>query len=190
MSQSLTCKKCGYNFNPRKLTTRYKRQCPQCKSTQLDSSSNASQSQTVPSASITAKSLANRTSLPKAIYDLVGILDAVSPENAIMRAFELCRKLTAYKFKYNLESLESVFNFLERETLAAHEKANKSEAKLKDIFAHPELIYYEVGGDLDAVHFYEAMQNEGYPKGFLDFVNDIVSTHFRNEGLELKFKEN
>jgi len=119
----------------------------------------------------------------------MSITGAVSAEKAIHKSFELYRKLYLYQVKYNLDSVEEVFSFLEQETLAAHKKANESEVKLKEILNLPELIYYEVGRDLNAVDYFNALKAEGYPKGFLDFVNEIVSAYFRDNGLELQFRE-
>jgi hypothetical protein len=178
------CKKCGYEWTPRKTLTRFKRQCPKCNSYEIDATINASQSLNNPTktpAVANAVSIA-RTNLPSAIYDLIGITGAVSSENAIQRAFELYRRLYLYKVKYNLENVEEVFVFLEKETLAAHKKANEAEKRLEDMLNSPELICYEVGGDLDAVHFFETLKERGYQKDFLGFVNEIIGKHFREKG--------
>ncbi len=190
MSQSLTCKKCGHVWSPRKSATRCPRQCPRCGSTKLDSSSNISQTQTAPTASTPNKSLINRTNLPKAIYDLVGILDAASPENAVVRAFELCRKLSAYKYKYNLESLEAVFEFLEKEALEGNRQALEAKERLEGMFDNPERIFLEtVGADLAAVRWYDALRETGYDKDFLDFLSEAVNGYWESQGYELRFRE-
>jgi DNA-directed RNA polymerase subunit M/transcription elongation factor TFIIS len=190
LSQSLSCRKCGYEFIPRKTTTRYARQCPKCNSTELDSSSNNSQTQTPQTASITNKSLVNRTNLPKVIYDLVGILDAASPENALVRAFEICRKLSAYKYKYGLESLESVFKFLEEEAQIGNKRGRDAEERLRSMLENPELVFYECGGDLSAVDWYQAWKREGYTKDFLGFLSEAVNGYWTSRGYELRVREN
>lgn len=187
MSQSLTCRQCAYSWTPRKSTTRFKRQCPKCNSSDLDVGNIAPQSQNnqVKTPAVTKTALTARTNLPSVIFDLVGITGAVSPENAIQRAFEIYRKLYLYKVKYNLESVEEVFSFLEKETLAAHKKMNEAEERLQGILSNPENVFYEVGGDLDAPNWYEALKKTGYDKNFLDFLNQAVNGYWESKGYEL-----
>jgi hypothetical protein len=133
---------------------------------------------------------ASRRKLPTVLYDLMGITGASSPENALQRAFELFRKLIPYKYKYGLESPETVFEFLEKEASEGNERAVEAEKRLSDILENPELIFYECGGDLSAVDWYEAWKKEGYTKDFLDFLNDAANGYWRIKGYELRVREN
>lgn len=189
MSQSLSCKTCGHVWHPRKASTTYRRQCAVCNGSEIDSTSSVVVNATKTAPTTANGVFASRTKLPPVIYDLEAISGASSPENALQRACELYKRLYIYKIKYNLESIESVFAFLEKETLAAHKKASISEAKLKDLLSSPELICYEVGGDLNAVHYFEALKESGYPKNFLDFVNEAVNGYWTEQGYELRVRE-
>jgi hypothetical protein len=192
MSQSLfVCKKCGYEWTPRKTLTRFKRQCPKCNSYEIDATINASQSLNNPTKTLTIANAVStaRTNLPAAAYDLMGITQSSSVENAIMRANELYKKLYWYKIKYNLDSLEEVFSFLEKETLAAHKKANEADERLQGILANPENVFFEAGGDLAAVNWYNALRNSGYKKSFSDFLSEAVNGYWEAKGYELAFRE-
>lgn len=192
MSQSLTCKKCGHVWNPRKSVTRYKRQCPKCDSSELDVTNNTSQTLNSPTnmATVGNKTLATRTNLPAVVYDLMGITGASSPENALQRAFELFRKLIPYKFKYGLESPEAVLELLEKKAALGKKNAVEAEERLRGILENPKLIFYEVGGDLAAVDWYDALKKTGYAKSFLDFLCEAVNGYWESKGYELKFREN
>jgi hypothetical protein len=184
MSQ-LSCQKCGHEWKPRKDLTRYKRQCPLCNSGEIDTTSSlaVTTTKTMPTVMDTANGIFNlRTKLPPNVYDLVGITDTSTVENAVQKAIEVYRKLSQYKWKYNLESPEKVIEFLEEETAAAHKKANEAEKRLEDMLDSPELICYEAGGDLSAANYFETLKGRGYPKDFLGFVNEIVTAHFRENG--------
>jgi hypothetical protein len=191
--QSLSCRKCGYTWTPRKAVTRYRRQCPKCNSSELNIVNHSSQTsaKNLPTPMATSKTItfANRTKLPAVVYDLMGITAASSPENALKRAFELFRRLMPYKFKHGLESPEAVFKFLEKEASEGNKRAVEAEERLSDIIENPELVFYECGGDLSAVNWYEAWKKEGYPKDFLDFLNEAANGYWKSQGYELRFRE-
>lgn len=192
MPQSLSCKKCGYVWAPRKSVTRYKRQCPKCNSSELDVANNVPQTKSSQAQVVNANSrlLAARTKLPAVVYDIMGITGASSPENALQRAFELFRKLIPYKYKFGLESPEAVFEFLEKQASEGNKRAVEAEECLSDIIENPELVFYEWGGDLSAIDWYEAWKKEGYTKDFLDFLSEAVDGYWASRGYELCVREN
>jgi hypothetical protein len=188
---SFVCKKCNYIWTPRKAVTRYRRQCPKCNNYEIDAHSDVSKSQNnqIITPAVTSTASTAKTNLPSVIFDLIGISGACSAENAICKASELYRRLYLYKVKYNLENEEEVFAFLEKETLAAHKKANEADARLQGILANPENVFFEIGGDLDAPKWYEALKKTGYDKSFLDFLNQAVNGYWENKGYELAVRE-
>jgi hypothetical protein len=130
------------------------------------------------------------TQWPRIVYDLQGILGASSPENALVRAYELVRGLSPYKYRHNLQSLEGVFEFLERRAAEGNRKAVEAQERLQRILNDPELVFYEVTGtELTAPDWYDALRKEGYKKGFLEFVNEIIEKHFERQGVELGSRE-
>ena len=179
-SSSIKCLDCGYVWKPRKDSTRYQRQCPRCKRTRLDENKGAGNTlQASPPASApSSQNFGVGVRYPQVVYDLMGILNASSPENGIVRAFELCRRALPYKFKYNVQGLEEVFELLEK-------RATEASKRLQSILDNPELIFFEsAGADLTVADYYEAIREKGYTGTFLDFLTDIVCRHFKNNGYD------
>jgi len=182
---SLRCLDCGYSWKPRKEVTRYRRQCPKCDSCRFEKvDAEDTEPKDLPAVLINGTSAA-RSKWPKAVYNLMGISGASSPENALARAFELYRRALPYKFKHNLKSLEEVFEFLEKKNVVKSKNATNAKERLQSILEDPTLIFYEtVGADLTTVNYYDALQKTGYRRSFLEFLNDIVNHFFESYGYE------
>ena len=179
-SLTVTCLDCGYVWKPRKDSTRYQRQCPHCKSTRLDENKGAGNTlqASTPSVAPVSQNVSVRVKWPQVIYDLMGISGASSPENGIVRAFELYKLALPYKFKYNMQSLEEVFELLEN-------RAAEASKRLRRVLDNPELIFYEIAGtDLAVADYYEAIREKGYPGTFLNFLTDIICRHFKDHGYD------
>jgi hypothetical protein len=113
-------------------------------------------------------------------------------KNALARAYELFRKLLPYKFKYDLETPEKAFEFLEKKAADENRKAAEAEKRLHEILDDPTLIFYETPGtDLTAQKCYEELKEEqGYPEDFLYFLSWIVAKYLKEHGKVLKDREN
>jgi hypothetical protein len=190
-SMTLTCLSCGYSWRSRKEATRYQRQCPRCKHTDLDENKGTSSRPGTPTTTVTIGQPSTIGSgWPKVVFDLMGAMNASSPENALQRAFEFYRQLLSYKYKYNLKSPEEAFEFLEEKATDGNRKAVDAEERLRSMLENPELVFqWTVGADLAAVDWYEALRKTGYTKDFLDFLSEIVDSWFEKQGFELEFRE-
>ena len=176
MMISFKCLDCGHSWKARKAITRYVRQCPKCDSYKLKKVSPLDSE-----AAFTNGPPAN-LKWPKPVYDLMGISGSNSPQNAVARALELYKRALPYKFKYGVENLEEVFRLLEKKVVDADGKASDAEKTLKRILDDPTLIFWEIGGDLIATKYYEAVQKTGCKVGFLEFLNDVVEAYFKEMG--------
>jgi hypothetical protein len=136
---------------------------------------------------ITAKErLANTSKWPKIVYDLMGISGASSPENALQRAFESYRKLLPYKYTYDLDNPDEVFEFLEKKAADGIGRAAEAEESLQSVMGDPASIFYEtVGADLAAVNWYKALKKTGYAKDFLTLLSETIEKYFEGQGYEL-----
>jgi hypothetical protein len=182
---ALLCLDCGYSWEPRKTVTRYRRQCAQCDSynaeERRDTSSVKDVEQKSDDTTIDGKSVSNLT-WPKVLYNLMGVSGTSSPENALVRAFELYRHALLYKFKYKLESLEDVLKLLENRATQRYREDVEAEEQLQRILNDPKLIFKATRAGLITVSYYEATQKKGYEQGFLEFLNDVVTTYFMEHG--------
>lgn len=173
--------------------TRYSRQCPRCKHTHFDETKSVGNTAGVLSTTTATvnQPIAMGPQWPRIVYDLQGILGASSPENGLAKAYELVRRLLPYKYKYNVDSPETVFDLLEKKAVDGIRRAAEAEQRLQRMFNDPILIFYEtVGADLAAADWYEASKREGYAKDFLTFLSETIEKHFEKQGYELEIREN
>lgn len=99
------------------------------------------------------------------------------------RAYELILRLVPYKYKYNLDSPEKVFEFLEKKAADGIERAVEAEERSQSIMRDPTSIFHKtVGADLAAVNWYEELKKKGYAKDFLTFLSEIVEKYFEQQG--------